>query len=225
MIVKPARTAAKEMNNELNNPNPNTKFPVPNIDTVCYVKPLVKNPNVIVGDFTYFSDDENPEDFERHITHFYDFYNDKLIIGKFCQIAKGVTFMMNGANHKMNAFSTYPFYIFEGWGTEIPQINEFSLKGDTIIGNDVWIGEYSTILPGVKIGDGAIIGTRSVVASDVEPYTVVCGNPAKQIRKRFDKGTIDFLLNLKWWNWSVEKIKQNIDILSNADIKKLKAIE
>jgi virginiamycin A acetyltransferase len=206
-------------------PNPNTKFPVPNIDTVCYVKPLVKNRNVIIGDFTYFSDDENSEDFERHITHFYDFYNDKLIIGKFCQIAKGVTFMMNGANHKMNAFSTYPFYIFEAWNTKTPPISEFPLKGDTTIGNDVWIGENSTILAGVTIGDGAIIGTRSVVASDVEPYTIVCGNPAKPIRKRFDKETVEFLLNLKWWNWSIEKIKQNITILSNADIEKLKKVK
>jgi virginiamycin A acetyltransferase len=189
------------------------------------VKPLVKNRNVIIGDFTYFSDDENPEDFERHITHFYDFYDDRLIIGKFCQIAKGVTFMMNGANHKMNAFSTYPFYIFEGWNAKIPQISELPLKGDTIIGNDVWIGENSTVLAGVTIGDGAIIGTRSVVASDVEPYSIVCGNPARQIRKRFDRETIDFLLNLKWWNWSIEKIKQNIAILSNADIEKLKNIE
>ena len=211
-------------NENINNPNPNTKFPVPNIDTGCYVKPLIKNPNVSVGDFTYFSDDINPENFEQQITHFYDFYEDKLIIGKFCQIAKGVIFMMNGANHKMNAFSTYPFYIFEGWSAEIPPINEFSLKGDTVIGNDVWIGEYSTILAGVKIGDGAIIGTRSVVASDIEPYTIVCGNPARPIRKRFDKETIDFLLKLKWWNWSIEKIKQNIDILSNTDIEKLKNV-
>jgi virginiamycin A acetyltransferase len=213
------------MSDSIINPNPNTIFPVPNIDTVCYIKPLIKNPNVIVGDFTYFSDDENPEDFERHITHFYDFYGDKLIIGKFCQIAKGVTFMMNGANHKMKAFSTYPFYIFEGWDAESPPLNELPLKGDTIIGNDVWIGEHSTILAGVKIGDGVIIGARSVVASDVEPYTIVCGNPAKPIRRRFDNETIDILLHLKWWNWSIEKIKQNIDILSNADIEKLKNIE
>ncbi|MDR1089633.1 MAG: CatB-related O-acetyltransferase [Prevotella sp.] len=213
------------MDDKTNNPDPETKFPVLNVRTVCYIKPLIKNPNVVVGDFTYFSDDKNPEDFEQHITHFYDFYDDKLIIGKFCQIAKGVTFMMNGANHKMNAFSTYPFYIFEGWGASAPSINEFPLKGDTIIGNDVWIGENATILAGVKIGDGAIIGAQSIVASDVEPYTIVGGNPAKPIRKRFEKETIDFLLNLEWWDWSIEKIKQSIDVLSNADIEKLKAIE
>ena len=141
-------------------PNPDVIFPVPDINTVTYVKPTIKNKNIIVGDFTYFSD----VDFEKHVTHFYEFYNDKLIIGKFCQIASGVEFVMNGANHQMNCVSTFPFYIFEKWNENIPSLDRMPLKGDTIIGNDVWIGQYSTILPGVKIGDGAIIGMRSYVS-------------------------------------------------------------
>ncbi|MDR1888273.1 MAG: CatB-related O-acetyltransferase [Zoogloeaceae bacterium] len=202
-------------------PDPDIHFPVPNVKTVCYVKPLVKNPNIIVGDFTYFSDDEAPEDFERHVTHFYDFYGDRLLIGKFCAIAKGVEFVMNGANHKMNAFSTYPFYIFEGWEAGIPPLSDFPYKGDTLIGNDVWIGQNTVILPGVHIGDGAIIGAYSVVGSDVEPYAIVCGNPAKPVRKRFDEATIAMLLELKWWNWDIDKIKSNIEAITNADTNRL----
>lgn len=199
-------------------PDPNKKFPVPNIDYVTYVKPTVTNPNIIVGDFTYFSD----QNFESHVTHHYDFYGDKLIIGKFCQIASGVNFIMNGANHQMNAVSTFPFYIFEGWEQEVPSMSDLPFKGDTIVGNDVWIGQDATILPGVKIGDGAIIGTKSVVGSDVPAYTVVAGNPAVQIRKRFDDDLIQKLLQLKWWDLSIAKINDLIPLLSCSDLEKVR---
>ncbi|MCQ2441094.1 MAG: CatB-related O-acetyltransferase [Clostridia bacterium] len=199
-------------------PNPNTVFPIKGIDTLTYVKPTVKNPNIIVGDFTYFGD----VDFESHVTHHYDFNGDKLIIGKFCQIAQGVNFVMNGANHQMNAVSTYPFYIFDGWDQEAPPPSEMPLKGDTVIGNDVWIGQNSTILPGVHIGDGAIIGLNSVVGSDVEPYTVVAGNPAKPIRKRFDDELIEIMLQLKWWDLKTEEINDLIPILTCSDLEKVK---
>lgn len=144
-------------------PNPNEIFPIKNIDYLKYVKPSIKNKNIIVGDFTYFSD----IDFEKHKIHFYDFIGDKLIIGKFCQIGKNVNFVMNGANHQMNCVSTYPFYIFNSWNLNIPNNELMPLKGDTIIGNDVWIGEKVTILPGVDIGDGAIIGMNSVVGKNI----------------------------------------------------------
>lgn len=199
-------------------PNPNTVFPIKGIDTLTYVKPTVKNPNIIVGDFTYFGD----VDFESHVTHHYDFNGDKLIIGKFCQIAQGVNFVMNGANHQMNAVSTYPFYIFDGWDQEAPPPSEMPLKGDTVIGNDVWIGQNSTILPGVHIGDGAVIGLNSVVGSDVEPYTVVVGNPAKPIRKRFDDELIEIMLQLKWWDLKTEEINDLIPILTCSDLEKVK---
>lgn len=199
-------------------PNPNTVFPIKGIDTLTYVKPTVKNPNIIVGDFTYFGD----VDFESHVTHHYDFNGDKLIIGKFCQIAQGVNFVMNGANHQMNAVSTYPFYIFDGWDQEAPPPSEMPLKGDTVIGNDVWIGQNSTILPGVHIGDGAVIGLNSVVGSDVEPYTVVAGNPAKPIRKRFDDELIEIMLQLKWWDLKTEEINDLIPILTCSDLEKVK---
>lgn len=200
-------------------PNPNNIFPVPNCDTVTYVKPTIKNPNIIVGDFTYFSD----TDFESHVTHHYDFNGDKLIIGKFCQIASGVNFVMNGANHQMNAVSTFPFYILEGWEQELPPLSEMPLKGDTVVGNDVWIGQNTTILPGVHIGDGAIIGMNSVVGSDVPPYTIVAGNPAKEIRKRFDDELIQLMLDFKWWDKSIEEINRLIPLLSCSDLVKVKA--
>ena len=189
-----------------------------NIKTVTYVKPTIKNPNIIVGDFTYFAD----TDFEKHVTHHYDFNGDKLIIGNFCQIGAGVEFVMNGANHQMNTVSTYPFYIMEGFNQEIPLKEDMPLKGDTIVGNDVWIGQNVTILAGVHIGDGAIIGANSVVGRDVEPYTVVVGNPARPIRKRFDDELIKMLLKFKWWDKSVEEINELIPILTCSDLKKVK---
>ena len=201
-----------------NKPNPNTIFPLPNINTLTFVKPTIKNPNIVVGDFTYFAD----TDFEKHVTHHYDFIGDKLIIGKFCQIGAGVEFVMNGANHQMNAVSTYPFYIFGSWDQSAPSKEDLPFKGDTVVGNDVWIGQNSTILLGVHIGDGAIIGLNSVVTRDVPPYTIVAGNPAKAVRKRFDDELIDLLLKLKWWDKSVEEINVLIPLLSCSDLAKVK---
>ena len=200
-------------------PNPNTVHPIAGYDKEIYVKPTIKNPNIIVGDFTYIADSE----FESHVTHHYDFIGDKLIIGKFCQIAAGVEFVMNGANHQMNAVSTFPFYTLEGWKMNPPAASDMPFKGDTIIGNDVWIGQNATILPGVHIGDGAIIGANSVVGSNVGPYTVVAGNPAKTIRYRFDAELTELLLKFKWWDKPVEEINELIPILTSSDLDKVKA--
>ena len=199
-------------------PNPNTIHPVAGYDKEIYVKPTIKNPNIIVGDFTYIADSE----FESHVTHHYDFIGDKLIIGKFCQIAAGVEFVMNGANHQMNAVSTFPFYTLEGWDMKPPAASDMPFKGDTVIGNDVWIGQKATILPGVHIGDGAIIGANSVVASDVEPYSIVVGNPVKLIRYRFDGELTSLLLKFKWWDKPVEEINALIPILTNSDLEFVK---
>lgn len=199
-------------------PNPNNPYPVPGVKYVIYIKPTIKNPNIIVGDFTYISD----SNFESHVTHHYGFNNDKLIIGKFCQIASGVEFVMNGANHQMNSISTFPFNIFEGWDADAPEISDLPLKGDTIIGNDVWIGQNAVILPGVHIGDGAIIGANSVVGSDVSAYTIVVGNPAKEVRKRFDSEMIDLMLKFKWWDKSIDEINALIPLLTCSNIEKVK---
>jgi virginiamycin A acetyltransferase len=194
-------------------PDPTLTRPVPGFP-VIYVKPTITRPNIIVGDFTYYSG----LDFESRVTHHYEFYGDRLIIGKFCQIAAGVEFIMNGANHKLSAASTFPFYILEHWKQDVPPLSEMPLKGDTVIGNDVWIGQNAVILPGVHIGDGAIIGLNSVVGGDVEPYTIVAGNPAKPIRKRFDDELIALLEVFKWWDKPIDEIQTLIPILSSGDL-------
>ena len=198
-------------------PDPNIIHPIAGYDKEIYVKPTVKNPNIVVGNFTYIAD----SDFESHVTHHYEWIGDKLIIGKFCQIAAGVEFVMNGANHQMNAVSTFPFYTLEGWDMVPPDPSDMPLKGDTVIDNDVWIGQNAVILPGVHIGDGAIIGANSVVGSDIEPYTIVVGNPAKILRKRFDEELIELLLKFRWWDKSVEEINDLIPILTNSNLLKV----
>ena len=199
-------------------PNPDTIHPIDGYDKEIYIKPTISNPNIIVGDFSYIADSE----FESHITHHYEWNNDKLIIGKFCQIAAGVEFVMNGANHQMNAVSTFPFYTLEGWNMKPPAMEDLPLKGDTIIGNDVWIGQNATILPGVHIGDGAIIGANSVVGSNVLPYSIVAGNPASLLRKRFDDEMIDLLLRFKWWDKSIDEINALIPIFTCSDSDKVR---
>ena len=201
-----------------NIPNPMTVHPIAGYDKEIYVKPTLKNPNIIVGDFTYIADSE----FESHVTHLYPWNNDKLVIGKFCQIAAGVEFVMNGANHQMNAASTFPFYTLAGWDMKAPTPEDMPLKGDTVIGNDVWIGQNATILPGVHIGDGAIIGASSVVGSDVEPYTIVAGNPAQFIRNRFDDELTNLMLEWRWWDKPIEEINSLIPILTSSDLTEVK---
>lgn len=194
-------------------------------ESVTYIKPtLIGIKNIQVGEYTYY----DGQNFTSRVTHHYDFLGDKLIIGKFCQIGHNVEFIMNGANHQMNNVSTYPFYIFKGWEQNPPKMNDLPFKGDTIVGNDVWIGQNAVILPGVHIDDGCIIGANSVVGSDIPPYSVVVGNPAKVIRKRFDDEMIKLLEKLEWWNLPINKIQKIIPLLSNSDIdyvkKELKAI-
>ncbi len=199
-------------------PNPNTIYPIAGYDKEIYVKPTIRNPNILVGEFTYIADSE----FESHVTHHYPWLGDKLVIGRFCQIAAGVEFVMNGANHQMNAVSTFPFYTLEGWNMNPPAMEDLPLKGDTVIGNDVWIGQNAVILPGVHVGDGAIIGANSVVGSDVAPYTIVVGNPAKVLRKRFDEELIDLMLQFRWWDKSIEEINGLIPVLTNSDLEAVK---
>mgnify|MGYP002623588721 FL=1 len=201
-----------------NIPDPMAVHPIAGYDKEIYVKPTLKNPNIVVGDFTYIADSE----FESHVTHLYPWNNDKLIIGKFCQIAAGVEFVMNGANHQMNAVSTFPFYTLTGWDMKAPAPADMPLKGDTIIGNDVWIGQNVTILPGVHIGDGAIIGASSVVGSNVEPYTIVAGNPVQFIRKRFDEELTNLMLEWRWWDKPIEEINSLIPVLTSSDLTEVK---
>ena len=177
--------------------NPNDKHFLPEFPQICFIKNTVTNPKIIIGDYTYYDDPEDSENFEKNVLYHYSFSKDKLIIGKFSALARGTKFIMNGANHKIAGFSTYPFQIFgNGWEKVTPPENELPFKGDTVVGNDVWIGYESLIMPGVKIGDGAIIAAKSVVVNDVPPYTIVGGNPATILKQRFDDETVKKLLEV-----------------------------
>ncbi|MDA8693194.1 CatB-related O-acetyltransferase [Saprospiraceae bacterium] len=203
----------------MNIPDPNTKFPLENYDRLCFLKNIIKNPNIEVGDYTYYDDFESVENFEKNVKYHFDFVGDKLIIGKFCMIASGVTFIMNGANHLSRSVSSYPFAIFGKDWSGAMEGKSYPVKGNTIIGNDVWIGYDATIMPGVHIGDGAIIAAKSVVSRDLEPYSIVGGNPAELIRKRFADNEIKDLLNIKWWDWPIEKITKNVEHLTSGDVR------
>ncbi|TAF65832.1 MAG: antibiotic acetyltransferase [Cytophagales bacterium] len=208
----------------MNIPDKNDVFPLENYKNLCFLKNIIKNPNIIVGDYTYYDDFENVENFEKQVKYHFDFEGDKLIIGKFCMLASGVSFIMNGANHLTEAISTYPFAIFGKDWADAMDGKKYPHKGDTIVGNDVWIGHEATIMPGINIGDGAIIATKSVVTQDVPPYAIVGGNPAKIIRKRFSETEIQELLAIQWWHWEIEKITKYVQYLTANDIVSLKKV-
>ncbi len=206
-------------------PNSYDKRPIQGISRLGFLKNFISSENVIIGDYTYYDDPNGPENFENNILYHFPFIGDKLIIGKFCAIATDVKFIMNGANHNMNGFSTYPFFIFgKAWQKSAPKEGELPFKGDTLIGNDVWIGYKATIMPGVKIGDGAIIAAHSVVSKDVPAYGIAAGNPAQIIRYRFDDNMIEKLLEIAWWHWSIEKITRHLNIITSYDIDALSQI-
>lgn len=211
-------------------PDPNAIFPN-EYGTTCFIRNVIKAPNISVGEYTYYDSEDHPELFEQtNVLFNYPFFGDKLIIGKFCQIAHGTTFIMGAANHRLGSATTYPFNVMGGVWREIstPHIEELPHKGDTVIGNDVWLGRNCTILPGVKIGNGAIVAACSVVTKDVAPYTVVGGNPARFLKKRFDDGTAALLEELRWWDLPPEELTEIIPVLCDTDMKraaeKLRAI-
>lgn len=206
-------------------PDPNAVYPNEAIKSVCFIKNIITRPNITVGEYTYYDDINGAEKFEEHVTHHYEFLGDKLIIGKFCAIAKGIEFVMNGANHRMNSVTTYPFNIMgRGWEKCAPASKDLPYKGDTVIENDVWLGQNVTVMLGVHIGNGAIIGANSVVAKDIDPYCIAAGNPCKIVKKRFDDELISYLQELQWWNWPPEKIFTNLEALCSGDLKKIRNI-
>ena len=193
-----------------------------------YLKNAITNENITVGDYTMYNDFVNdPVQFEKNnVLYHYPINNDKLIIGKFCSIACGAKFLFNSANHTMKSLSSYPFPLFfDEWGLDMKDVTQsWDNKGDIVIGNDVWIGYEAVIMAGVKIGDGAVIGTRAVVTKDVEPYTIVGGVPAKPIKKRFNDETINAMLEIKWWDWDKDKIRNNIEAIKSGNVENLKGL-
>ena len=201
-------------------PDPNTVFPN-SYGTTCFLKNVITAPNIQVGDYTYYDDPVDPTGFERNNVLFnWPEFGDRLIIGKFCAIASGVRFIMGSANHRMSSISTYPFHVFGGaWEEHTPpHLSQLPFKGDTVVGHDVWIGRESVILPGVHIVDGAIVAACSVVARDVPPYTLVGGNPARKIRRRFDPELISWLLELRWWDFPPERLDAFLPVLCSDDL-------
>lgn len=207
-------------------PNPNVVFPN-EYKTSCFIKNVIKAPNIIIGDYTYYDDPIDPTGFEKNNVLFnYPEFGDRLIVGKFCQIACGTKFIMGAANHRLCSVTTYPFNVFGGAWTENtpPHLKQLPHKGDIVIGNDVWIGRESVIMPGVKIGDGAIIAAYSVVAKNVPAYTIYGGNPAKFIKKRFDDELIDLLFRFRWWDLQPEVLLNILPLLCDPDLDKIKRI-
>lgn len=206
----------------MSGPDPHTRHPMDGFPQVCFIKNTVSNPHIIIGDYTYYDDPEDSEHFERLVLYHFPFVGDRLIIGKFCSIARGVRFIMNGGNHDTAGFSAYPFFIF-GHGWERVQPETHQTRGDTVIGNDVWIGYESVFMPGVTVGDGAIIAAKSVVTRDVAPYTIVGGNPSRPIRQRFSDEVVQALLEIRWWDWEIARISRNLEQILAADIEALRA--
>ncbi|WP_376713362.1 CatB-related O-acetyltransferase [Enterococcus hulanensis] len=200
-------------------------YPRSNDYETVYLKETVTRPNISVGEYTIYNDfRSDPREFEQNnVLYQYPINQDKLIIGKFCSIACGATFIFNSANHRQSALSTYTFPLFyEEWQLDKEHVTSaWDNKGDIVIGNDVWIGYEATILSGVTIGDGAIIGAKAVVTKDVPAYSVVGGVPAKEIKRRFDADTIQKLQQIKWWDWPYEKIQRAIPYLKNGDVDHL----
>ena len=206
----------------MHGPDPADPFPMPGFPQVCYLRNVIDAPNIEIGEYTYYDDPDGADNFLRNVLYHFDFIGDRLRIGRFCAIARGVRFVMNGANHRLDGISTYPFQIFGGgWERVMPKPGELPFKGDTVIGNDVWIGYDALIMPGVCIGDGAIIAARSVVTHDVPPYTLVGGNPARPIRRRFGDADIDTLLRIAWWDWPVERITRLLPLIVAGDVAAL----
>lgn len=204
-------------------PDPNTVFPN-EYHTSCFIKNVVKAPNISIGDYTYYDDAEDPAGFEKNNVLFnYPEFGDRLIIGKFCAIASGVRFIMGPANHRISSVTTYPFHVFGGaWAERTPpHMDQLPRKGDTVIGNDVWIGRESVILPGVKIGDGAIVAACSVVSRDIPPYAVFGGNPARLVKMRFDQELIGLLLRFRWWDLDGEELAELLPLLCDPDLEKV----
>lgn len=205
--------------------SPDIQYPIEKATkSVIFLKNFITNPNIQVGNYTYYDGRERPERFEEEQVIFAR--SCKLTIGAFCQLAYGTTFLLSDANHQMSGFSTFPFFIFGQWAEGIPEWTEYELdlpnKGDTLVGNDVWFGHQSVVMGAVTIGDGAIIGARSVVTKDVPPYTIVGGNPARVLRQRFPDPIIESLLQIQWWNWEIGKITRNLPAIVGAEIEALK---
>ncbi|WP_417670970.1 CatB-related O-acetyltransferase [Roseibium sp.] len=211
----------------MHGPDPKARYPFPGAQHTVFIKNVISCSNIEAGDYSYYNDPIEPERFqEKCVRYHFEFLEDRLVIGKFCALATGVEFIMNGANHAMDGISTYPFHIFQnGWEEDYDtSVFVTNSRGDTTVGHDVWIGTDASILPGVHIGDGAIIGAKAVVASDIPPYAIAVGNPARVIRTRFSAADAAALQKIGWWDWPIQTISENLAAIRNCDIAALKRV-
>lgn len=189
------------------------------------IKDHITNKNIVAGKFSYYSGYYHGRSFDECARYLFPDKNnvDKLIIGSFCSIGSGASFIMAGnQGHRHDWISSFPFfYMKEEVDSFKEAIDAFVGSGDTVIGSDVWIGSEAMIMPGIKIGDGAVIGSRSLVTKDVDPYTIVGGNPAKPIKRRFSERHIDLLLEIKWWTWNDEALSNAIPIICSNNVELL----
>lgn len=205
-------------------PDPSLLHPMPGAPSVMFIRNIPGLPaSIDAGDFSYYDDPGGPEAFLANVRYHYDFNGDRLVIGRYCALATGVTFLLNGGNHRTAGISTFPFPIFEAWRGRWDGEMDFPNRGDTVVGNDVWMGHDSLVMPGVTIGDGAIVATRAVVTKDVPPYAIVGGNPARVIRTRFDDATIERLERIAWWDWPPERVTEAIPLISQGAVDALEA--
>ena len=203
-------------------PSPTTPHPLPGARRSGFLKNFLTRPTIEVGDYTYYDDPAGVERFEENVLYHFDFIGDRLVIGRFCSIAAETRFIMNGGNHATDWFTTFPFPVFrEGWEVAMP--DAWRHRGDTVVGHDVWIGYGVTVLPGIRIGNGAIIAAKSVVTRNVEPFSIVGGNPAERIRYRFDEATRAALEEIAWWDWDAEKIGRNVRAICSGDLEALRS--
>lgn len=204
-------------------PDPTVLHPMPEQSRVVLLRPLVTSPLIEVGEHSYYDDPDDPTAFEtRNVLYHYG--PERLVIGKFCAIGTGVRFLMNGANHRMDGPSTFPFPLMGGsWADHFDLLGDLPNRGDTVVGNDVWLGNGATVMPGVRIGHGAIIASGSVVTSDVPDYGIVGGNPARLVRTRHSEEDVRRLLAVAWWDWPAEHLTRHVRTLMSGTIAELEA--
>lgn len=201
-------------------PDPAELYPIPHDRSVVFLKPLIRHPQIEVGEHSYYHDFADPLGFEGNVRYAFPFEGDRLSIGRFCSIASGATFLLNGGNHLTDTVSTYPFGVVgRGWEEALPET--WPSRGDTMVGHDVWIGYRATLLPGVKVGHGAVIGAMSVVTENVPPYAIVAGNPARVVRRRHTESGIERLLAIAWWDWPIERITASVRAIALGTVDDL----
>jgi virginiamycin A acetyltransferase len=211
----------------MNGPDPRDPHPLRGFPQICYLRNVVDDPQIEIGDYTYYDDPDGAQHFaQRNVLYLFPFIGDRLVIGRYGAIARGVRFLMNGANHRLSGFSTYPFNLFaDEWARVTPLPEELPLKGDTVVGHDVWLGYEALVLPCVRIGHGAIVGARAVVGSDVPPFAIVGGNPARVLRMRYDDATIARLLAVAWWDWDAARVTRHLEKIVGSDLDALESAD